>query len=160
MYKNATKCNETIGKWCKTKHGASKIIDTFETYQSPSWVWLFPGFDIPWFLTEGKLAAVLIKPSSWGFQLDGDLHYHIPPQHLATVRAPSRWRPVAGELPHGGVRHRRWWRKEVLRGMVHNMLSIAPVAPGGVVVGARMRTGWRRRRGGWASAWWRDLSFK
>jgi hypothetical protein len=33
MYKNATKCNETIGKWCKTKHGASKIIDTFETYQ-------------------------------------------------------------------------------------------------------------------------------
>jgi hypothetical protein len=33
MCKNATKCNETIGKWCKTKHGASKIIDTFETYQ-------------------------------------------------------------------------------------------------------------------------------
>jgi hypothetical protein len=26
------KCNETIGKWCKNKHGASKIIDTFETY--------------------------------------------------------------------------------------------------------------------------------
>jgi hypothetical protein len=34
MYKNATKCNETIGKWCKNKHGASKIIDTFETYHS------------------------------------------------------------------------------------------------------------------------------
>jgi hypothetical protein len=29
------KCNETQGKWCKNKHGASKIIDTFETYQSP-----------------------------------------------------------------------------------------------------------------------------
>jgi hypothetical protein len=29
------KCNETQGKWCKTKHGASKIIDTFETYQLP-----------------------------------------------------------------------------------------------------------------------------
>jgi hypothetical protein len=27
------KCNETLGKWCKNKHGASKIIDTFETYQ-------------------------------------------------------------------------------------------------------------------------------
>jgi hypothetical protein len=26
------KCNKTIGKWCKNKHGASKIIDTFETY--------------------------------------------------------------------------------------------------------------------------------
>jgi hypothetical protein len=33
MHKSATKCNETIGKWYKNKHGASKIIDTFETYQ-------------------------------------------------------------------------------------------------------------------------------
>jgi hypothetical protein len=32
MHKSATKCNETLSKWCKTKHGASKIIDTFETY--------------------------------------------------------------------------------------------------------------------------------
>jgi hypothetical protein len=29
------KCNETLSKWCKNKHGASKIIDTFETYQRP-----------------------------------------------------------------------------------------------------------------------------
>jgi hypothetical protein len=34
MHKNAMKCNETLSKWCKNKHGASKIIDTFETYQS------------------------------------------------------------------------------------------------------------------------------
>jgi hypothetical protein len=27
------KCNETLGKWCKKKHGASKIIDTLEIYQ-------------------------------------------------------------------------------------------------------------------------------
>jgi hypothetical protein len=27
------KCNKTLGKWCKNKHGASKIIDTLETYQ-------------------------------------------------------------------------------------------------------------------------------
>jgi hypothetical protein len=33
MHKSATKCNETQGKWCKNKHGASKIIDTLETYQ-------------------------------------------------------------------------------------------------------------------------------
>jgi hypothetical protein len=32
MHKNTTKCNETLSKWCKKKHGASKIIDTFETY--------------------------------------------------------------------------------------------------------------------------------
>jgi hypothetical protein len=34
MHKSATKCNETIGKWCKNKHGTSKIIDTLETYQA------------------------------------------------------------------------------------------------------------------------------
>jgi hypothetical protein len=34
MHKSATKCNETLGKWCKNKHGASKIIDTLETYQA------------------------------------------------------------------------------------------------------------------------------
>jgi hypothetical protein len=34
MHKNVTKCNETLSKWCKNKHGASKIIDTLETYQS------------------------------------------------------------------------------------------------------------------------------
>jgi hypothetical protein len=33
MHKSATKCNETVGKWCKNNHGASKIIDTLETYQ-------------------------------------------------------------------------------------------------------------------------------
>jgi hypothetical protein len=32
MHKNITKCNETLSKWCKNKHGASKIIDTLETY--------------------------------------------------------------------------------------------------------------------------------
>jgi hypothetical protein len=42
----------------------------------------FSWTDKPWFLTEGKLAAVLIKPSSWGSQLDGDLHYHTPPQQI------------------------------------------------------------------------------
>jgi hypothetical protein len=33
MHKNATKCNETLDKWCKDKHVASKIMDTLETYQ-------------------------------------------------------------------------------------------------------------------------------
>jgi hypothetical protein len=33
MHKNAMKCNKTLSKWYKSKHGASKIIDTFETYQ-------------------------------------------------------------------------------------------------------------------------------
>jgi hypothetical protein len=33
MHKNTTKCNKTQSKWCINKHGASKIIDIFETYQ-------------------------------------------------------------------------------------------------------------------------------
>jgi hypothetical protein len=33
MHKNATKFNKTQSKWCINKHEASKIIDTFETYQ-------------------------------------------------------------------------------------------------------------------------------
>jgi hypothetical protein len=36
MHKSATKCNETVGKWYINKHGASKIIDTLETYQRAS----------------------------------------------------------------------------------------------------------------------------
>jgi hypothetical protein len=32
MHKSATKCNKTLGKWCKNKHEASKIIDMFWTY--------------------------------------------------------------------------------------------------------------------------------
>jgi hypothetical protein len=33
MHKNTTKSNKTQSKWCINKHGASKIIDTLETYQ-------------------------------------------------------------------------------------------------------------------------------
>jgi hypothetical protein len=36
----------------------------------------FSGTDKPWFLTEEKFATVLIIPSSWGSQLDGDLYQH------------------------------------------------------------------------------------
>jgi hypothetical protein len=32
MHKSATKCNKTLGKWCKNKHGASKIMDMLEMY--------------------------------------------------------------------------------------------------------------------------------
>jgi hypothetical protein len=33
MHKSTTKCNKTLSKWCKNKDGASKIMDTLETYQ-------------------------------------------------------------------------------------------------------------------------------
>jgi hypothetical protein len=35
-------------------------------------------FDKPWFLTEGKLATMLIIPSSWGSQLGGYLPASMP----------------------------------------------------------------------------------
>jgi hypothetical protein len=46
------KCNETLSKWCKNKHGASKIIDTFETYQALSTtpILALPYFTIPFTL--------------------------------------------------------------------------------------------------------------
>jgi hypothetical protein len=52
------KCNETIGKWCKNKHGASKIIDTFETYHS------IRGED-GWNPTAGARMAVLQGGGEW-----------------------------------------------------------------------------------------------
>jgi hypothetical protein len=43
MHKNAMKCNKTQSKWCINKHGASKIIDTFETYQrAKDWLLSLP----------------------------------------------------------------------------------------------------------------------
>jgi hypothetical protein len=47
------KCNETQGKWCKNKHGASKIIDTFERYQR--------AMEARAFLVEGIVFAVGIS---------------------------------------------------------------------------------------------------
>jgi hypothetical protein len=49
-------------------------------------------------LTEGKFATVLIIPSSWGSQLDGDLHQHhaasMGNTTVTTVSSPeSRKRP-------------------------------------------------------------------
>jgi hypothetical protein len=41
MHKNATKCNETLNKWCKNKHGASKIMDTLETYHFVAFLILY-----------------------------------------------------------------------------------------------------------------------
>jgi hypothetical protein len=41
----------------------------------------FSRTDKPWFLTEGKFAAVLIIPSSWGSQWGGDLHQHRRSKH-------------------------------------------------------------------------------
>jgi hypothetical protein len=67
MHKNATKCNETLSKWCKNKHGASKIVDTLETYHLCSAIepstkhmdrqkWLVDFVSVCWFGTAVPIA--------------------------------------------------------------------------------------------------------
>jgi hypothetical protein len=63
------------------------------------WSLAFSWTDKPWFFTEGKLAAVLIKPFSWGSQLDGDLHYHtLPQQRFFWRRCRRKRRLLQGEF--------------------------------------------------------------
>jgi hypothetical protein len=60
MHKNTTKYNETLSKWCKNKHEASKIIDTLETYQDALEASLAVTINNPkpynnhWFMVCGK----------------------------------------------------------------------------------------------------------
>jgi hypothetical protein len=55
-------------------------------------------FDKPWFLTEGKLAAVLIIPSSWGPQLGSHLHQHRTAINLFSGAVAGEERLLQGEF--------------------------------------------------------------
>jgi hypothetical protein len=84
------KCNETVGKWCKNKHGASKIIDTLEMYQLPGDGELRDGL--------GRCATKLLTPQ------------------LAAVEAAEqvqKFRVVGGELT--GIGEEGCRREEVSR---------------------------------------------
>jgi hypothetical protein len=56
MHKNTTKCNKTQRKWCINKHGASKIIDTLETYQG---VTLCAGAELDVKCVDARIRVVL-----------------------------------------------------------------------------------------------------
>ena len=71
MHKNATKCNETLSKWCRNKHGASKIIDTLETYQGG-----IPKFIIDWLMILVSLVLKLFV-SSRPLKLEGVLCIYV-----------------------------------------------------------------------------------
>jgi hypothetical protein len=60
------KCNETQGKWCKNKHGASKIIDTFETYHRLALASIRPTLAI----RSGALPRISIYSPSFGNTLE------------------------------------------------------------------------------------------
>jgi hypothetical protein len=81
MHKNATKCNETLIKWCKNKHGASKIMDTLETYQFALMLFLFCGF-----------ARVVLYPDAAVGGGDGS-------DGLASTGLGRQWAMVIGAQP-------------------------------------------------------------
>jgi hypothetical protein len=83
MNKNATKCNETLNKWCKNKHGASKIMDTLETYQPAAELQPIP---LSWPFAQ------------WGLDMVGKLHKSWPGGHvymLVAVNKFTKWVEVA-----------------------------------------------------------------
>jgi hypothetical protein len=82
MHKSATKCNETLGKWCKNKHGASKIIDTLETYHDPH------PFKIPMKIVERAMNNCYLG--------DGTVH---PSDHLLFIRELCELFKCAGISP-------------------------------------------------------------
>jgi hypothetical protein len=83
MHKSATKCNETLGKWCKNKHGASKIIVTLETYHHrpgpPSkpihrpLVWRTPHLRNPKFIADELPTPEPAPTLSFGLTIVGDI---------------------------------------------------------------------------------------
>jgi hypothetical protein len=63
------------------------------------WSLAFSWTDKPLFLTEGKFTAILIMPSSWGSQLDGDLHQHLcKQQEFFWRRCRGKRRLLQGEF--------------------------------------------------------------
>jgi hypothetical protein len=83
------KCNETLGKWCKNKHGASKIIDTFETYQTAKQC-MVGTTDVHHLEPDGVAAAVSVL-------LEENLQLHLAqrgarmPRHDAMEGEPARF---------------------------------------------------------------------
>jgi hypothetical protein len=65
MHKNATKYNKTQDKWCINRHGASKIIDTFETYQEFSRIFTVQHRNLFWDNNFPKSYLPPIRGSSW-----------------------------------------------------------------------------------------------
>jgi hypothetical protein len=59
-----------------------------------SWIRLNLGF-----LLREKLAAMLIIPSSWGFQLDSDLHQHTVPHHFVAEAGLTLSQMMSGDIP-------------------------------------------------------------
>jgi hypothetical protein len=60
----------------------------------------FSWTDKPWFLTKGKLPAVLIIPSSWGSQLDGEITStpcRISPPGMFPMMNPALWNMPMGQ---------------------------------------------------------------
>jgi hypothetical protein len=89
MHKNAMKCNKTQSIWCINKHGASKIIDTFEMYHWSLGAPAPDGLDRAHMDSSGLGSSAAGHPGGGGDDLEG----------FGTVaRRPANCSRVAGAL--------------------------------------------------------------
>jgi hypothetical protein len=86
MHKNATKYNKTQSKWCINKHGASKIIDMFETYQGANLCW--SGVEAQGTPNTTAAHHNLLEPS----------HKDGRPDHYGTLEGDHRTRTKLGAI--------------------------------------------------------------
>jgi hypothetical protein len=96
MHKITTKSNETLSKWYKNKHGASKIMDTFDTYHDSkrsylcSIVGFMPLFNLGGVTEISKVVDVLLplgrKQHSCVQGHSFCLHYTLCLMQLSVVR--------------------------------------------------------------------------
>jgi hypothetical protein len=105
MHKNATKYSKTQSKWCKNKHGASKIIDMFETYHKHPKFLQFP-YNRPYIVPRAP-------PTTPPLDLLLDVSLPpLPPAWTAVAADPpcQRSSGAAGtaSTPWGSGPHRRW----------------------------------------------------
>jgi hypothetical protein len=91
MHKSATKCNKILGKWCKNKHGASKIIDTLETYHTSGYL-------------DNLYIVLNILQYHMGYQYEG-LEFEVYQEGVARLWSKFRIEGKSWKV----FDHFRWW---------------------------------------------------
>jgi hypothetical protein len=87
MHKSAMKCNETVGKCCKNKHGASKIIDTS---QQPVQLHGLVNFQIKTFWLEACYIALVFYFAIWSWEIQ----YYILIMIVINLSSWFTWFPI------------------------------------------------------------------
>jgi hypothetical protein len=124
MHKNATKCNKTQSKWCINKHGASKIIDMFETNHLPQGP-----------MTRARAKAIhdkvklLLNTLDLEYTLDGSLPH-------CNIICAVRYEPHGATTKDEEHKEEAWKRRKKKSAQEMNRLKPAP-AP--AIAGHRLK---------------------